>query len=325
MLETFIEKEFRAETLEVIRTCVEVLNEYAADGYDLTLRQLYYQMISRDLFPESWVDPVSGTKNNQKNYSRLGSIVNDARLAGLMDWDMIVDRGRSTERNSHWKHPGAILNAASDWFGIDKWREQPVHVEVMCEKQALEGVLVPVCSELDVPFTSNKGYASQSFMYRKGKEMARAAELGKDIHILYLGDHDPSGMDMDRDVGERLRMFAGEELEIYTKILDLTRVALTTSQVKQYNPPPNPAKMTDSRIGEYLKNHGNTSWELDALEPRVLAALVKDEVIALRDGRLWDRACSDEEEMKEEIAKIAKRYNPKRWLDEWRRRREEDD
>lgn len=57
MLETFVEKEFRAETLEVIRTCVEVLDEYAADGYDLTLRQLYYQMISRDLFPECWVDP----------------------------------------------------------------------------------------------------------------------------------------------------------------------------------------------------------------------------------------------------------------------------
>jgi hypothetical protein len=325
MRETFVEKEFRAETLKVIGTCVDVLDDYAKDGYDLTLRQLYYQMIARDLFPESWADPVSGTKNNQKNYSRLGSIVNDARLAGLMDWDMIVDRGRSTERNSHWKHPGAILKAAASWFGIDKWREQPVHVEVMCEKQALEGVLVPVCAELDVPFTSNKGYASQSFMYRKGKEMARAAELGKDIHILYLGDHDPSGMDMDRDVEERLRMFAAEELDIYTKFLDLKRVALTTPQVKQYNPPPNPAKMTDSRIGEYLKHHGHTSWELDALEPRVLATLVTDEIVALRDETLWDRACSDEEEMKEEIAKIAKKYNPKRWLDEWKRREEEGD
>lgn len=325
MKETFVEKEFRTETLEIIETCVEVLDEYAADGYDLTLRQLYYQMIARDLFPESWVDPVEGTKNNQKNYTRLGAIVNDARLAGLMDWDVIVDRGRHTEANSHWQHPGTILAAVAKWFGIDKWLDQQVRIEVMCEKQALEGVLVPVCSELDVPFTSNKGYASQSFMYRKGREMARAASDGKDVHILYLGDHDPSGLDMDRDVEERLRMFAGHELSMHFKSLDLTRVALTTAQVRLHKPPPNPAKMTDSRVGEYIKRHGRQSWELDALEPRVLAELVREEVEALRDEEKWERACRDEEAMKAELKQIAKGYNAEHWFREWTRREREDD
>jgi hypothetical protein len=320
MKETFIKKDFRAETLAIVDMCIEVLNNYASDGYDLTLRQLYYQMISRDLFPESWVDPVEGTKNNQKNYTRLGSIVNDARLAGLMDWDVIVDRGRSTEANSHWRHPGSILRSASIWFGIDKWHDQPVRIEVMCEKQALEGVLVPVCNELDVPFTSNKGYASQSFMYRKGKEMARAAADGKNVHILYLGDHDPSGLDMDRDVEERLRMFAGHELALHFKNLDLTRVALTTPQVKFHKPPPNPAKMTDSRVAEYIKNHGRKSWELDALEPRILADLVRIEVESLRDETKWKRAVQDEVDMKAELEAIAKTYNPERWFKEWERR-----
>jgi len=324
MREMFVDKNFRAETLTIIEMCVEVLADYAADGYDLTLRQLYYQMIARDLFPESWVDPVEGTKNNQKNYTRLGSIVNDARLAGLMDWDIIVDRGRSTEANSHWRHPGSILKSAATWFGIDKWHDQPVRIEVMCEKQALEGVLVPVCNELDVPFTSNKGYASQSFMYRKGKEMARAAADGKDVHILYLGDHDPSGLDMDRDVEERLRMFAGHELALYFKSLDLTRVALTTIQVRTHKPPPNPAKMTDSRVGPYIKKYGRQSWELDALEPRILAELVRDEVEDLRDEEKWERACQDEADMKAELEAIAKTYDAERWFKEWEQREREE-
>jgi len=311
MRELFIEKKFRQDTLDIIDKCVEVLDEYAVDGYDLTLRQLYYQMVARDLFPDTWISEA-GTKNNPENYNRLGTIVNDARLAGLMDWDMIVDRGRSTERNSHWKHPGEILDTVTRAFRIDKWENQPFYIEVMCEKQALEGVLEPVCCVLDVPFTSNKGYASQSFMYRKGKEIAKAAARGKHIHIFYLGDHDPSGLDMDRDIKERLQLFAGEQLNFHFKNLAVKRVALTLHQVDQHNPPPNPAKITDSRAKAYIDNYGDESWELDALEPHILADLVTAEVESLRDEALWEEACREEEKMKQELMVIAAKYKPKR-------------
>jgi len=317
MKERFKEKGFRPETLAVIEICEEILDEYAAEGYDLTLRQLYYQLVARDLFPASWADPKTGTKNRQKNYTRLGNIVNDARLAGLLDWDVIVDRGRETEANSHWSHPGGILFAASRWFTIDKWKDQPIHVEVMCEKQALEGVLVPVCLGLDVPFTSNKGYASQSFMYRKGKEIDGAIRDGKKVVVLYLGDHDPSGLDMDRDVQERLWMFAATDV----RDVDVRRVALTMTQINNYGPPPNPAKVTDSRFADYRKKHGDESWELDALEPRVLADMVKRKIIDLRDEDLWDEAVNDEKIMKAELSEMAAKYDSKRWIDKWERRR----
>lgn len=319
MKEAFVDKTFRADTLEVIELCEAVLEEYAKEGYDLTLRQLYYQMIARDLFPASWVDVQTGTKNNQKNYNRLGSIVNDARLAGLMDWDMIVDRVRSTERNSHWAHPGAILKASARWFAIDKWQDQPVHVEVMCEKQALEGVLLPVCEELDIGFTSNRGYTSQSFMYRKGKELARRLEEEKEVVILYLGDHDPSGLDMDRDVHERLRMFATKEFfdDLDPEAVRLERIALTMPQIKKYQPPPNPAKTTDSRYAAYIRQHGDESWELDAIEPRALAKLVRRAVEALLDEDLWEQACEDERAMKEELEEMASKYDGTRWAKLW--------
>lgn len=196
-----------------------------------------------------------------------------------------------------------ILVAAANSFRLDKWAEQPVHVEVMCEKQALEGVLEPVCSELDVSFTSNKGYVSQSFMYRKGKELIGHEEGGKRIELIYLGDHDPSGLDMDRDIEERLHLFMGVHA-----FFEVTRIALTRDQIETYDPPPNPAKVTDSRCGAYIEDHGDESWELDALEPSVLAGLVRDAVESVRDEELWQEACEREEEMRGDLIRMARRY-----------------
>jgi len=302
MKERYVAKNFRPATLDLIEICEGILNDYAADGYDLTLRQLYYQLVSRDIIP-----------NSQKEYSRLGSIVNDARLAGLLDWEQIVDRGRKTVENSHWTDPSAILRSAAASFAIDKWEAQPYYVEVMCEKQALEGVLAPVCERLDIPFSSNKGYSSQSFMWRKGKNLLRKVRRGKEILLLYLGDHDPSGLDMDRDIKDRLSMFVGNSDRLHVENLDLNRVALTMDQIEEFNPPPNPAKITDSRAKEYIKKHGDESWELDALEPRILAALVEDAVFGVRDEDLWMEALAKEQAMTESLKGLADEYKDKEW------------
>jgi hypothetical protein len=252
-------------------------------GYDLTTRQVYYQLVAKDLIP-----------NNPKSYNRLKSIVSDGRLAGLIDWDMIVDRTRGVVIPSHWDSPADIVEAAAQSFRIDKWEDQPYHVEVMVEKQALEGVLIPVCRDLDIPFTANRGYSSSSAMYRAGKRLARAARDGKDIFILYLGDHDPSGMDMDRDIIERLEMFSYRSIAF-------RRLALLMDQIEQMDIPENPAKTTDSRSKGYIAEFGNASWELDAMEPQQLAEVVNLTVENLRDETLWNDAMERQEEMREEL------------------------
>src|SRR5215831_9632022 len=173
----------------------EILAEYEDAGYDLSVRQLYYQFVARDIIP-----------NTVRSYGNLASLISDARKAGLIDWNMILDRGRVVIENSHWTSPKSILESAVFSFAIDKWATQPNFVHVLVEKQALEGVLQPVCSELDVPFLANKGYCSDSTMYRIGKRIERACDRGKKTVVIYLGDHDPSGIDMTRDVLERLEM-----------------------------------------------------------------------------------------------------------------------
>jgi hypothetical protein len=296
--EKFQDISFNSDIQNIIDQVNEVIEEYAADGYDLTLRQIYYQFIARDLFPQSWVDDEyntknhlpEGTKNTDKNYKRLGVYVGDARLAGLVDWDAIKDRGREAQTNSHWEGPADIVEACSKQFRIDCWEDQDTHVEVMVEKQALEGVLLPVCQALDITFSANKGYSSLSAMYEAGKRLAAYADEGKELVVIYLGDHDPSGIDMSRDVGDRLRMFSCCDVTI-------ERVALNMAQINVLHPPENPTKLNDPRAGvrkdgsitpdSYVDRFGFSSWELDAIEPRRLVELVTNAVKGHRDEKKW--------------------------------------
>lgn len=269
----------------------EIMDEYAAAGYSLSLRQLYYQLVSKDYIP-----------NSQREYNRLGRIIGRGRMAGILDWDMIEDRNRTTVKNSHWNSPKGILRSAARSFQINKWEDQPYHIEVMVEKDALSGVLEPVCADLDVRFTANKGYSSISHLYRVGRRINEMVEThGKNVLILYLGDFDPSGLDMDRDIFERLELFSEQSI-------DLDRLALTTPQIDQYNPPPNPAKMTDSRAAVYVEQYGGKSWELDALDPNVLADLVKNAVAEVRDDELMNEAEEREEEMRSYLDEVADNY-----------------
>lgn len=288
MREAFTESNFREKSLAEIQTINGILREYQAGGYDLTLRQLYYQLVARGII-----------ENSEKSYNRIGELVNKGRLAGLIDWDMITDRGRETIIPPNWDGPGEILRQAAKQFRLDLWEGQPNHVEVMVEKQALEGVLIPVCNQWGVGFTANKGYGSSSILYETGKRLADYCRAGKTAHILYLGDHDPSGLDMGRDIRDRLDMFSGCNVEV-------NRLALNLDQVQTLKPPNNPAKMTDSRYKEYRAKFGDSSWELDAIDPRNLADLVSEAIQALIEDRsAWRAALETQRGMAAQLLEIA--------------------
>jgi hypothetical protein len=303
MREQFIEKNFGAEARAMISTINGILTEYVAAGYDLSLRQLYYQLVSRNI-----------VENTERNYKNVGNVVSDARMAGLIDWDIIKDRGRETIQNPHWNSPADIMHTAATQFRVDRWENQNCYVEVMVEKQALEGVLIPVCSEWDVPFTANKGYSSSSAMYEASKRYLKRAEQDKELFVLYLGDHDPSGIDMTRDVDDRLEKFIKVSLgraENEDAGLTVKRLALNMNQVEEMRPPENPAKITDSRAAAYIERFGGSSWELDAIEPRRLAALVYDAIKSIVDMKRWKETGKIQEAGRNYIATMAKNYKPR--------------
>lgn len=257
---------FRSSSFELLEYAVDIVDEYEAQGYNLTLRQLYYQLVARGYI-----------ENNERSYKRIGTLINDARLAGYIDWLSITDRTRSMNKNAHWNNPKEIIDAAINQYAINTRANQPNYIEVWVEKEALVDVVAKACRPLDVAYFACRGYVSQSEMW----VAARRFTTEKNNYIIHLGDHDPSGVDMTRDIVDRMEMF-GTDIEV-------KRIALNYNQIEQYSPPPNPTKLTDSRCKSYIASYGHKSWELDALNPTIITNMISEQVYALTDFDLWNK------------------------------------
>ena len=292
------DKRFGHTSLDLIKTCNAIIAQYQAQGFILTLRQLYYQCVARDIIP-----------NKQQEYKRLGSIVNDARLAGMIDWNALEDRTRNVRSVAHWESPEDIIEAVANQYRMDKWRDCSVRPEIWIEKDALVGVIERVCRDEDVSYFSCRGYTSQSEMWGAAQRFIRYANAGQATHIIHLGDHDPSGQDMSRDIEDRIRMFMRHDAGPASAAkFQFTRIALNMDQIQQYNPPPNPAKSTDSRFRNYVEEHGDDSWELDALDPQVIATLIRDKVAEIRDDNEYAMVEAEESRHRELLTLCSSRW-----------------
>lgn len=290
----YIQKRFSPSHRLVINQANKIIEEYQAINLVLTLRQLYYQFVSRDWLP-----------NKLESYNLLKNVMTDARLAGQVDWLAIEDRTRNLKAASHWNKPADIVQACSKQYRIDRWAEQPLRIEVWIEKEALAGVLESPCYDLDVPFFACKGYTSTSEMWAASQRLLDYVEFqGQNVVIIHLGDHDPSGIDMTRDIEDRLKIFLNWRMD-HVKV---DRIALNMDQVTQYNPPPNPAKTTDVRFKDYQALYGDESWELDALNPSTLVNLVRSKIEAYWDSKAMKAAIASEEKDRTSLAAISNQF-----------------
>jgi hypothetical protein len=279
----------RGETLELINNIQEIIDEYQSDGYSLTLRQVYYQLVARGFIP-----------NNDRQYKMVGNAVNDGRLSGLIDWYAIEDRTRYVRKNSHWSSPADIIKTALRSYYKNHWKDQDYYVEVWVEKDALIGIVQDIASQWDVPCFSCRGYTSQSEMWAGARRFIDEQDQGKSNILIHLGDHDPSGIDMSRDIQERLGFFGAN--------VQVNRIALNRDQIDEYNPPPNPAKITDSRAASYIKKHGKTSWELDALKPEILKNIIEAEIRDYVDVELFEAVDATVQKEKRQLQAISDNY-----------------
>lgn len=305
MKKCFIQKRFNKDTLTVIEQANKIIGEYQNQGLRMTLRQLYYQFVSANYIA-----------NNDKSYKRLAHIISDARLAGLVDWDAIEDRGRVPSRPSEWDSVSSILRSAVYSYRKRRWSTQPRVVELWVEKQALAGVLEPLASEFHVTLSVNKGYSSSSAMYEAANRISAASvsngrRKAKPAYVLYLGDHDPSGEDMVRDIDERLNLFRSPDMPCIL----VEKLALTRDQIDQYKPPPNPAKKTDTRYRAYEEEHGSESWELDALKPTTLQQIIRDRLNQLVDWDAMKAVISEENEEKAAMQELSDRFERSKQAD----------
>ncbi len=339
----------------IVARIVAIVKEYSRQGYVLTLRQLHYQLVTRN-----WI------VNHDTAYKKLGSILDDCRYAGVIDWNAIEDRGRRPYIPYSADDLADGLDDLRNQYRINRQEGQNTYVELWTEKDALSGILRRSTEKYHIQLVVNKGYTSSSAIYNAYERIVDKIKSGKQVKILYFGDHDPSGLDMVRDIKDRLTFFLtrgdklGWKTDYYDNLINewwkekeyslygmverelvslrdaksmlesdgndeldkkfdaakiawyldehqlfqIVPIGLTMEQIKQYNLPSNPAKLTDSRAGNYVRQFGKISWEVDALEPTVLTSIVEEHIQEYLDIDLYNEVCAKEKKDVERIGEL---------------------
>jgi len=254
------------------------------EQHPMTVRQVFYQAVSRGLVPKTEVA-------YQNVVVRL---LVRLRKQGRMPYGWIVDETRWVRKPVSFTGLDAALEHVVECYRRDLWAEAPVHVEIWCEKEALAGVLYEETHRFDVPLMVTKGYPSHSFLYGAAQDILRR---GKPTFLYYFGDYDPTGKDIPRYIETTLRELApGAEIHF-------ERVAVTPEQITEWNLPTRPTKKTDTRAKRFGDDR---SVELDAIPPDMLRGLVQECILRHLDVKYLERMAVIEYLERKELERFAK-------------------
>lgn len=273
----YVEHKFYCKSREKLDIVKALIEPYEA----ITLRGIHYLLVSNNV-----------TENTPKAYNSLGELIKWARLTGEVPFDKIIDETREPRRQEIFDDPvdalrGRLMAYRSDW-----WIDQLEYIEVWLEKRTLTRIVYPVSNRYGVYLCVGGGYQSWSEIY-DGKGRFEAYK-NRPCYILYLGDFDPSGEDMDRDISERFDTLGCS--------VTVERVAITPGDAREHNLPPQFAKPTDTRTPAFVQKYGAYGWELDALHPNVLQAKTKAAIQAHCDVDLIEQHRKQDGEDRDKMA-----------------------
>lgn len=245
-----------------------------ADEYDrMTIRQLYYQLVSRGVIEKT-----------EQAYKRVCDVSANMRVRGDLPYGKIADGSRQRRRASQWRSARDLMESAVGQYRKDYWLHQPEHIEVWCEKDALSGVLLPLCDQWGVHYVAARGNPSITLIYESAIDMFDHEQPDT---IVYVGDHDASG----RGISDRLEeQFAMHEIDVVVE-----RVAVNPDQIAAYGLPTRPGKKSDSQQAKFAAEFGDASVEVDALPPNVLTDIVTQAITSRIDWEKWIADARSEE------------------------------
>jgi hypothetical protein len=250
----------------------DAISTIAAEYDRLSVRQLFYQLVSRGV-----------VEKTEHAYKRVCDAAVQMRLDGSLDFRKVTDGHRS--RRIAYAHSSLheALRSAHDVYRRNYWLDQSRHIEVWCEKDALSGVIQPVCDRYGVPYVATRGFPSITLLYDSAQAMAATK---KPATVFYFGDFDASGQSISDGLENNLRHFGAD--------CHVQRVALNPDQINAYSLPTRPGKLTDSRQAGFAARFGGASVELDALPPNLLTNLVKRSIESAVDREAWRRVSAIE-------------------------------
>jgi hypothetical protein len=277
----------RKKNRELCRQAAMVLEEEKP----MTLRQLYYRLVS-----------AGALDNKQAEYKRLGNLMTQLREYGDLPRSWIVDHVRSTLKPSSWSGLADFTDTVRQAYRKDFWASLDHHVEVFVEKDAVAGTLQPVTSEYDVALRVCRGYASVSFA---GEIAELWAQVEKPIFAYYLGDYDPSGFDIERDLREKLERYSGRfdyalhadadgmlrspDPDVSGGITWWKRLGVRARDFDLFGLVELPVKKKDTRASGFREQYGSRCAEVDAIPPNELRWRVETAIKAHIDQDRWQR------------------------------------
>jgi hypothetical protein len=257
------------KTERLIREAVMVLEA----EHPMTIRQLFYRLVSTQVL-----------QNTRSDYQRLSRVMTNARNEGRADFDWIMDRSKPEYMPNVWEDPEAYFDTVAHAYHRDRWQDQPYHIEVWLEKDSLTGSVDGLCQSYGVTLRAHRGFSSTTKKYEIATLFQR---INKPKIIFYVGDHDASGVDIERDLGAVLRRYGALDFRI-------ERLAILPEDIRLFNLPPQRVKEKDSRSKRFRAKYGIETVEADALPPNELRARIETAICSLIDQEPWERAAKVE-------------------------------
>ena len=270
---------------QMVEASLQIFTQYDAP---ITLRQLYYRLVAKKII-----------ENTINDYKRLSRIMVKAREEKDVPINCLEDRSRRIlgrgdsgyyTAEDYLKSKIETLRESWRSFSMPMWEDQPYWVLISLEKDALSRLVSRIANRYSVRTFPTRGYPSFSYVQRMASYI-RNRLREKPCIVLYFGDFDPSGVDIERDLTERLERYGAGEFYV-------NRVALTNTQIRQYNLPPIPVKRSDVRSGSFLQEYGDRAVELDALDPNILQRFVAESIESHINMGKWRNRLEKIEELK---------------------------
>jgi hypothetical protein len=263
------------------------MHDEAEKAEPITGRGIGYKLFVRGLIP-------SMARNEMRKVYRL---LKEAREDGTIPWDWIVDETREVEGDPTWEDPADYAESVIRWYRKDFWSQQPERLLICSEKGTIRGVVAPVLDKYAVPFRVLHGYSSATAAYDIAQD-----DDGRTLNILYLGDWDPSGMNMsEHDLPARFEKYGGHHVE-------LKRIALKKEHLRGLPSFPATDKKDDPRYGWFVKRYGKKCWELDALDPNDLRDMVREAIKEHIEPEAWERCAAVEKAERESIVDVVSKW-----------------
>jgi hypothetical protein len=269
-----------AATIMLGQAAVDVLEDA---GQAITLRQLFYRLVA-----------TGDIAKTDAAYKKLGRVMSNLREDGTVPWEYLADHVRVTIQARTFDGVEGLLTDSTDFYRRNLMRDQDVAIQLWAESDSIGSVVAPIARRFTIPTFIGRGYTSRGYLWSAAEDAVAAQTAHKDVVIFHVGDYDPSGEDIFRDLEETMRLYAFAISEGYTAKavrayftrlgsmapgetdwLRFERLALTPTQIAAYRLPSRPAKSSDSRTAKFT---GTGTVEVEALPIDTLLEIVTDAI-----------------------------------------------